>query len=131
MGLFSAVNESVWEHQKLLFFPAALYALLLYPLVRKKYPAVLTAFAAASLCAMLTQTGLYYTYTGIWGSDIPFLNIGLFYACAALNAALGICWSSRWKNTSSLWGLALLAAVAICFFRFTVNPPDLGFFTSP
>lgn len=131
VGLFSAVNESIWEHAKLLFFPAAVFALLLYPFVRKKYPAFLTAFAAAALCAMFLQTALYYTYSGIWGKDVPFLNIVLFYVCAALNAALGMYWSKRWQNTGSLWGVALIAAVSICFFRFTVNPPDIGIFAIP
>lgn len=131
VGLFSAVSESVWEHLKLLFFPASAYALALCPFVRKKYPAILTAFAAAAVCSMLLMTMLYYTYSGILGRDIPIVNIGLFYVCAALTAALGMKWSRKWQHTSNLWGLALMAAVSICFFRFTVNPPDLGIFAAP
>ncbi|MGN0592680.1 MAG: DUF6512 family protein [Ruminococcus sp.] len=131
IGLFSAVSESVWEHLKLIFFPAASYALLLCPFARKKCPACLTAFAAAAICAMAVLTMLYYTYSGILGMDLSWVNIGLFYGCAALTAGLGIHWSNRWQETGNLWGLAIITAIAICFFRFTAVPPDLGIFSMP
>ncbi len=131
VGLFSAVNESVWEHLKLLFFPTAAYALILFPFVRKKYPAFLTAFAAAVLCAMLAMTAIFYTYSGILGKSLPAVDIALFYVCAALNVILGIRFSKRWQHTGSLWGLAIFAAVAVCFFRFTANSPNSGIFMIP
>jgi len=35
VGAFSAVNESVWEHLKLAFWPALLLTIIEYPLLRK------------------------------------------------------------------------------------------------
>lgn len=39
VGLFSPVNESVWEHMKLLFFPMLLYSLFLIGRLKGDFPA--------------------------------------------------------------------------------------------
>lgn len=131
IGLFSAVNESIWEHLKLLFFPAALFALAIFPFFRKKYTAILTCCAAAIIIAMLLQTTVYYTYSGIVGKDIPAVNIILFYVCSAVNAILSCYFVKRNPNTGSLWGLAIFCGISICFFYFTKNPPEFGIFADP
>ena len=38
VGLFSPVNESVWEHLKLLFFPILAYSIVEYFIYGKNYP---------------------------------------------------------------------------------------------
>lgn len=43
VGLFTPVNESVWEHMKLLFFPMLLYTLLMIFKFRKQYPCISSA----------------------------------------------------------------------------------------
>ncbi len=129
IGLFSAINESIWEHLKLLFFPAAMFALAIFPLFRKKYPAFLTCCAVGSIIAMLVQTSVYYTYSGIIGKDIPAINIILFYVCSAINSILSCYLVKKNPKTGSLWGLAILCGISICFFYFTQNPPELGIFT--
>ena len=35
---FSAVNESTWEHMKLLFFPMLTFVLIITPFLKQKYP---------------------------------------------------------------------------------------------
>jgi hypothetical protein len=128
---FSAVNESIWEHMKLLFFPAASYALITYPFMRKSSPPYLTACAFAILIGMAVQTSIYYIYSGIIGKDIPWVNIAIFYGCAALIYVLSYKWNRRKWNTGSLWGLAVISAMSVLFFWFTANPPDLGIFSEP
>ncbi len=130
-GLFSAVNESIWEHMKLLFFPAAFYALITYPFMRKTYPHYLTACVFAILTGISFQTSAYYIYSGIIGNDIPWVNIMLFYVSAALIWVLSYKWNLRKWNTGSLWGLAIISAVSVLFFWFTSNPPELGIFSEP
>lgn len=128
VGLFSAVNESIWEHMKLLFFPAAIFALILYPFVRKNYPAFLTCCAFASVISMVLQTAAYYTYSGIIGKDLPAVNIILFYICAAAYCILSCIFLKKYQKEGSLWGLAIFCGIAVCFFYFTKNPPELGIF---
>lgn len=131
VGLFSPVNESIWEHMKLLFFPAAVFALFLYPFFRREYPAFLTCCSFAILIAMVLQTSIYYTYSGIIGRDIPIANIILFYLCAALYSCISYALLKKLTKEGSLWGLAIFCGISICFFYFTKNPPDLGIFYDP
>ncbi len=131
VGLFSAVSESIWEHMKLLFFPSALYAAVLYPFMRKSHPAWLTACAFAIVTGMAVQTCAYYVYTGILGKDVPWVNIAIFFISAAVISILSYKWSKRTWNTGSLWGLAVITGIAVLFFLFTSNPPDIGIFQDP
>ena len=131
IGLFSAVNESVWEHMKLLFFPAASFSIILYPFFRRKIPSFLTAWGFAVFIAMLLQTSVFYTYSGIIGKNIPAADILLFYVCSLVCSILAIRFTKKNINTGSLWGLAIFCGLSVCFFRFTKNPPDLGIFQIP
>lgn len=131
IGLFSAVNESVWEHLKLLFFPAAFFMLASYPFFRKEQPAMLTCCSAAIITSMLLQTSVYYTYSGIIGKDIPAVNIAVFYICSAVNSILSWRFLNKKPSTGSLWGFAALCGISVCFFYFTQNPPNIGVFTYP
>lgn len=131
VGLFSAVNESIWEHMKLLFFPCAVFSIAAYPHFRKEYPAFLTCAAFAAVGAMVFQTAAYYTYSGILGKNIDAVNIAIFFIGAAVCSFLLYAFLKRNPDTGSLWGLAVFCLVSVCFFCFTKEPPALGIFTVP
>ncbi len=131
VGLFSAVNESIWEHTKLLFFPAAAFALGVSLILPKEFPSALTVFAVSVLCAMAAQTAAYYTYTGIIGQDVPFVNIAIFYACAALCSMLTVYFTGKMRRWGNVPGVLLLVGVTLCFFYWTKTPPNLPLFESP
>lgn len=40
VGLFTPVNESIWEHMKLLFFPMLLYSIIMILKCKQQYPYV-------------------------------------------------------------------------------------------
>ena len=78
-ALFSAVNESIWEHLKLLFYPMVAFAVAEYVFWGKD--------AGSFWCIKLIGVGiglvlipvLYYTYTGILGVSVDWLNITIFF----------------------------------------------------
>ena len=78
---FSAVNESTWEHMKLLFFPVFLLTLI-QTCIRRSAGTCIPAIRAISILIGLGLIPvLYYTYTGIVGAhalwaDIAVLIIG-------------------------------------------------------
>lgn len=131
VGLFSAVNESIWEHMKLLFFPIFAVSAAAYPFFRRKYPPFLTCCAFAAVAAMFFQTSAYYTYSGIAGKDIAWVNIAIFFVSAALWSVLSFYLIMKNIKTGSLWGLAIFCGISVCFFYFTNNYPDLGIFREP
>ena len=79
VGIFSAVNESTWEHLKLLFVSAVIYSAFEFFLYRKNTKNFWPAVTLGILAAMLTITTLFYTYSGILGFNVDFINILIYF----------------------------------------------------
>ena len=83
-ALFSAVNESIWEHMKLLYYPMLIFAFVEYSLWGKG----ISQFWCVKLTGMLAGLALipilYYTYTGILGMSADWFNITIFFFAAAV-----------------------------------------------
>lgn len=137
VGTFSAVNESTWEHLKLLFFPALLFSIFEYFFVGKEYPCFFTVKLAAILLGMAGIVTAFYTYTGIVGTnflaaDILCFVFGALIVCFISYYGLSRSWfcsaSDTWRPGYSLAALLLLAAL---FIFFTFYPPGIGLFADP
>lgn len=81
VGLFSAVNESTWEHLKLLFFPFLLLTILEVLLRGNMLP---EQFLPARVLGILAGMGGivvgFYTLRGVLGRNYDALNIALYFA---------------------------------------------------
>ena len=129
-GLFSAVNESIWEHMKLLFYPMLLFAWLEYVL-RKPAPKNYWCIKLRGiLLGLLLIPVIYYTYTGIWGKSIDWINIAIFF----LASGIAFRWETAWLQKdcscplSSGPAMASLALLALLFTVFTFRPPHIPLF---
>ena len=77
---------------------------------------------------------LFYTYTGILGYHITWVNISIFFAADLAAFALDFALlrrgrlSSRWMQ---LLGLALLWGLAFCFVWCTFRPVHLPLWQDP
>ncbi len=84
VALFSAVNESIWEHLKLLFYPMLIFAAVEYFAWGKE----VDSFWCVKLIGILIGLGLivavYYTYTGALGMKVDWFNITLFFFAAGV-----------------------------------------------
>ena len=78
VGLFSAVNESTWEHLKLVFYPMVLIAIIGYFIIGKKGDNYWTAQTIGIISAIIFIIVFFYTYTGIIGTNYGWLNIAAF-----------------------------------------------------
>lgn len=135
-ALFSAVNESVWEHLKLLFWPVLLVTVIEYVFIerKKRIGGFLPARFSGMLFGMLVTVTLYYTITGIVGKNIDFVNIAIFYI-----AVIAVFLVSHLiiKNGCCRQPIASLAAVigfillAVLFGIWSFYPPDIGIFIDP
>ena len=130
---FSAVNESIWEHLKLLYFPMALFALWQYRRwghrENRFWQVKLTGIATSLVLVPI----LYYTYTGIFGRNADWLNITIFFVVAAMAFYLETKLFQRQKpchlpDWAAVTILSLLAAV---FVLLTFFPPHIPFFRDP
>mgnify|MGYP007016532144 CR=1 FL=1 len=82
-ALFCPVNESVWEHLKLLAAPFLLLSAVEYAVSKKKSPNFFAAKALALWAGMAVIVFGFYTYTGVLGQDWLPADIALFVAGAA------------------------------------------------
>ena len=129
---FSGVNESIWEHMKLLYFPMAAFAIperYAFPERENFWPAKLCGMAAGLLFIPIT----FYTYNGAVGKSPDWLNIGIYFAAAAL-AFLAETRLFR-KDALTLrrpWiAAAALALIGALFVIFTFVPPKIPLFRDP
>lgn len=129
---FSAVNESTWEHMKILFFPLFIFAIIQYRFF-KNYKNFWWV-KLAGICTGLTMIPvLFYTYNGIFGSSPDWINIAIFFISAA---AAYIFEAYLLKNDklhlNSPWiAFAIICIIGVLFVLFTFATPKLPLFKDP
>lgn len=135
VGFFSAVNESVWEHLKLLFIPVTVFSLIQWLFVRKENKGFLLSRVIALIIGMLWIITSYYTISGIVGkNDISVVNIGIFVIGVVITFLLSeiimksIFNAPRYADTIAF---IILLIFALLFAVWTYNPPKIGLFAIP
>ena len=128
VGLFAPINESVWEHLKLLFFPMlVLTAWDLFTRNRNNLN-FLPARTIGILSGLAFIVIFYYTITGIIGMDIAWINIVIYLLAVLYEFWLERKICSRCRNLSITLAIIILILFIILFIVFTIAPPPLGIF---
>ena len=133
-GAFCAVNESTWEHMKLLTTPWVLWSIVEFAALRRTGLPVLTARAAGLLAGLAAIPLLFYGYQGVLGRDIMWLDVAIFQIAVLLGFWVTWAMLRRRALASPVWqvaGAAVLAAVWAAFILWTFAPPDLPLFADP
>ena len=129
---FSGVNESTWEHMKLLFWPMFLFAILQSFFFKNR-----TDFWCVKLRGILIGLALipilFYTYNGVIGKSPDWINIAIFF----ISAAIGYIYETgQFKNKmterkSQNIAFAILCIIALLFVVFTFKTPKINIFKDP
>ena len=132
VGLFSAINESTWEHLKLIFYPTLLMAIIGYFVIGKDNKNYWGAQLMGIITAMAFITIAFYTYTGVIGTNFAAVNIGLFVIATILGAyvAYRILVSEENYNLEII-SIILIVLLFIIFILYTINPPKIQYFKDP
>ena len=133
-AVFSAVNESVWEHMKLLYVPLFLLSMVQLCCQGRTSSNYLAVRAASALFGTALIPVLYYTYTGALGRDFLAADIAVFLLAAALTFLLDRV--LRRKGTfgdgwQQILGLLLLWGVMFLFLYLTFRPCHIPLFRDP
>ncbi|MBR5868900.1 MAG: hypothetical protein IKZ21_05590 [Clostridia bacterium] len=131
-ALFSGVNESTWEHMKLLFFPMFFFAL-----IQSRYFDEYDGFWCIKLRGIVTGLALipilFYTFNGSFGKSPDWLNIGFFFGAAAgavlVETRLFERGMARCRNP--LFAFGWIMGIGILFVAFTFFTPELPLFADP
>lgn len=132
IALISAVNESTWEHMKLLFVPLFLFSMIEYHFTGKTQDDYWCTKLTGALLGLLLIPALYYGYTGAFGVSADWFNISIFY----ITAAAVFLWESvhmgrREPCLSPKLCFAVLVIIALAFVVFTFAPPRIPLFRDP
>ena len=136
-AFISPVNESTWEHLKLLFFPYLVFLFVERLLLRNTYPRFFTAHLLSLLAGLCAIPILFYTYTGILGKNYLAADIAVFLISAGLSCCLSLrlLTNSPFQRKGTERGewisCALLAALFLFFVYASFFPPDLALFQPP
>lgn len=133
VAAFSAINESTWEHLKLLFFPMLITTVTGYFYLRPKdeYKNFLCAKTIGILAALSFVVVFFYTYTGIIGTNFAVLDIGSFFVGVFLGEFVAYKMTLSMKCCNKLSAVIVLVILLLCFITFTFNAPSIGLFRNP
>ena len=129
---FSGVNESTWEHMKLLFWPMLIFAIAQSFFLRDN-----EAFWGIKLRGILLGISLipviFYTYNGVIGKSPDWINIAIFF----ISAAIVYIYETRLfkkadvKPISKKLSIGILVFIASLFVIFTFRTPEINLFKDP
>ncbi len=128
---FSAVNESVWEHLKLLFFPMLLSIIIGYFYIQKNVPNFLCSKVLGIIASMLFIIIFFYTYTGIIGKSIVFIDIASFFVAVILGEYIAYKLITNNFKCNNIISIIVLMVILICFIVFTYSTPNIEIFKDP
>ena len=129
---FSGVNESTWEHMKLLYFPLLIF-MLIEGRYFKEYDSFLWVKLIGMLVGLITIPVLFYTYNGAFGKSPDWLNITFFFISAALTFFVETLLFKKGNiRGSANWiPILIILLIGAAFVVFTFNTPQLPIFRDP
>ena len=128
----AAVNESTWEHMKLLAVPWLVWTVV--TIVVNRCAASALPRAIGLLAGLAAIPALCYTYQGILGRGIMWVDVLIFQLAVLL--AFWVSWSVQARRVldGPVWqilgGVTLLAVWGLAIW-WTYAPPQLPLFVDP
>ena len=128
----SGINESTWDHMKLLFWPMFIFAV-----AQSFFFEDRKDFWCVKLRGILLGISLipilFYTYNGAIGKSPDWLNIAIFF----ISAAVAYLYETKLFNENRLTckspktSISVLCIIALLFVLFTFRTPEIGIFRDP
>ena len=132
VGTFSAINESVWEHLKIAFWPFLLYLIFEYRYTNKRVDNFFFAKAIGVYSIILIIPVIFYSYTGFFEENL-IIDIGSFIFAIIVGQLISYK-TFKFKKVSNILEIISLIAIvvlALAFVIFTFYPPQIQLFQDP
>ena len=129
---FSGVNESTWEHMKLLYFP-----MLFFALAQSRYFKAYGNYWCIKLVGILTGLALipvlFYTYNGAFGKSPDWLNITFFFISAAVSFLVEaiLFYKNNLRCKRPRFAFLIICLIGVLFVVFTFATPQIPLFKDP
>ena len=127
----SGVNESTWEHMKLLFWPMFVFAIVQSFFFREREDFWCVKLRGILLGIVLIPV-LFYTYNGVFGRSPDWINIAIFF----ISAAAAYIYETRLYHRKLICkspkvAVSVLSGIAFLFILFTFVTPEIEIFKDP
>jgi len=132
VGAIAAVNESVWEHQKLILLPMIGWWTL-YFLFRKGSAQIdprkwFSALFVSLIVSILVIPFAYYFYSGALGLHLLVVDILIFLLAVTAGHCLGMHFYRHSKGLPLYASIIAILLIVLVFIAFTFAPPHLPWF---
>ena len=130
VAYFSAVNESTWEHLKMVFFPGLVFALIQYTYVRDAVNNYILAKVAGLFIMPLVITIGWYIYAPILGRSYYPVDLFLFYLAVFLGqwASYKLLTRAPLEKKYTQYAIGVFIVMFAAFSIFTFYPPNIFLF---
>ena len=132
VGVFSAVNESVWEHLKIAFWPALLYLIFEYYYLYKKSNNFFFAKTLGIYSIMIIIPIIFYSYTMFLKENL-IIDVGSFILAIIIGQLISyrLLIYKKLAKIFEMVSLVALLILALAFVVFTFYPPQVQLFQDP
>ncbi len=132
VGVFSAINESVWEHLKIAFWPTLMYVIFEYGYLNKRTNNFFSAKTIGIYAIMLIIPTIFYSYTSITDENL-IIDILSFIFAIIVGQLISYRLLTSKKLSRNLEQVSFIALVilTLAFIVFTFYPPHIQLFQDP
>lgn len=132
VALFAPVNESVWEHSKMVLIPIILWWTIYYIINGKSYNINKNIWFTSALISLITSLFtiplLYYFYTGALGMHLLWVDISILFVALAFGQLLALHFYKHSKGINFIIVWIVFIFIILLFIIFTLYPPSLPIF---
>ena len=130
IGAITPVNESVWEHLKLPYWPLIIFSLIEYKFIKEEANNIIIGKSIAAIISVGTILIVFYSYTTILGIEILIVDILSFFIGAIIGQFVSyrIMTSNKLPRSLNVISLIILIGFALALVIFTYFPPHLPIF---
>ncbi len=127
---FAAVNESVWEHLKMAFWPAVVWSLIERNPLKTRVNNFWLARSLGTLLMPLIIIALHYFYVFLLGEHVLFLDITIFVLAVFTGqfVSYSLFTGDERSPLANMLAPVFLIVLAVLFVVFTFSPPEAGLF---
>lgn len=134
VGLISPVNESIWEHTKMVVIPLILWWTLFYLTQGKNLSIDIDSWFTGLLVSLVTSIllipALYYFYTGAFGVSLLWVDILILLIALTIGQLLGLHVYRYSDGINHNLVILIIGAILLFYFFATVSPPEIPLFES-
>jgi len=125
VAIFSAVNESYWEHIKIAIWPVFFLQVVLFASGGYQYASFVPAATIALYSIPVSMVGLVFVYKSITKRNILWLDISIFFVCIAIAQSSFVLILDQLDPSQGTVVMATLFLIGLiaAFLLFTLRPP--------